>query len=283
MVILEAKNLTYTYSQGTPFEVKALNNISFKIEKGEYIGIIGHTGSGKSTLLQILNGLIKPQSGKIMLYEQDINSSKKLRRDAHFKIGLCFQYPEYQLFESTVKKDIEFGPKNMGLSGESLEKSVLTAAETVGLKKELLEKSPFELSGGEKRRVAIAGIIAMNPEILILDEPAAGLDPEGRNTVFNMIDNFRKRTGATVIMVSHSMEDIAVRADRIIVMNNFQIFSIGTVNEIFSDIEELVQIGLDAPQITKLMLDLKNKGFNVKTDIYTISQAKDEILKLIRV
>lgn len=283
MVILEAKNLTYTYSQGTPFEVKALNNISFKIEKGEYIGIIGHTGSGKSTLLQILNGLIKPQSGKIMLYEQDINSSKKLRRDAHFKIGLCFQYPEYQLFESTVKKDIEFGPKNMGLSGESLEKSVLTAAETVGLKKELLEKSPFELSGGEKRRVAIAGIIAMNPEILILDEPAAGLDPEGRNTVFNMIDNFRKRTGATVIMVSHSMEDIAVRADRIIVMNNFQIFSIGTVNEIFSDIEELVKIGLDAPQITKLMLDLKNKGFNVKTDIYTISQAKDEILKLIRV
>ncbi|MGP1360932.1 MAG: energy-coupling factor transporter ATPase [Candidatus Fimenecus sp.] len=283
MVILEAKNLTYTYSQGTPFEVKALNNISFKIEKGEYIGIIGHTGSGKSTLLQILNGLIKPQSGKIMLYEQDINSSKKLRHDAHFKIGLCFQYPEYQLFESTVKKDIEFGPKNMGLSGESLEKSVLTAAETVGLKKELLEKSPFELSGGEKRRVAIAGIIAMNPEILILDEPAAGLDPEGRNTVFNMIDNFRKRTGATVIMVSHSMEDIAVRADRIIVMNNFQIFSIGTVNEIFSDIEELVKIGLDAPQITKLMLDLKNKGFNVKTDIYTISQAKDEILKLIRV
>lgn len=283
MVILEAKNLTYTYSQGTPFEVKALNNISFKIEKGEYIGIIGHTGSGKSTLLQILNGLIKPQSGKIMLYEQDINSSKKLRRDAHFKIGLCFQYPEYQLFESTVKKDIEFGPKNMGLSGKSLEKSVLTAAETVGLKKELLEKSPFELSGGEKRRVAIAGIIAMNPEILILDEPAAGLDPEGRNTVFNMIDNFRKRTGATVIMVSHSMEDIAVRADRIIVMNNFQIFSIGTVNEIFSDIEKLVKIGLDAPQITKLMLDLKNKGFNVKTDIYTISQAKDEILKLIRV
>lgn len=283
MVILEAKNLTYTYSQGTPFEVKALNNISFKIEKGEYIGIIGHTGSGKSTLLQILNGLIKPQSGKIMLYEQDINSSKKSRHDAHFKIGLCFQYPEYQLFESTVKKDIEFGPKNMGLSGKLLEESVLTAAETVGLKKELLEKSPFELSGGEKRRVAIAGIIAMNPEILILDEPAAGLDPEGRNTIFNMIDNFRKRTGATVIMVSHSMEDIAVRADRIIVMNNFQIFSIGTVNEIFSDIEELVKIGLDAPQITKLMLDLKNKGFNVKTDIYTISQAKDEILKLIRV
>lgn len=282
MTVLEAKNLTYTYSQGTPFEVKALNNVSFKIEKNEYVGIIGHTGSGKSTLLQVLNGLIKPHEGVVLLNGEDINASKKMRHNAHFKIGLCFQYPEYQLFESTVKKDIEFGPKNMGLSGTELEKAVYSAAETVGLKKELLEKSPFELSGGEKRRTAIAGIIAMNPEILILDEPAAGLDPKGRNMIFKMIDNFRARTGATVIMVSHSMEDIATRADKIIVMNNFQVFSIGTVNEIFSDIEKLMEIGLDAPQITKVMLSLKKRGFNVRTDIYTISQAKEEIIKLIR-
>lgn len=282
MTVLEAKNLTYTYSQGTPFEVKALNNVSFKIEKNEYVGIIGHTGSGKSTLLQVLNGLIKPHEGVVLLNGEDINASKKMRHNAHFKIGLCFQYPEYQLFESTVKKDIEFGPKNMGLSGTELEKAVYSAAETVGLKKELLEKSPFELSGGEKRRAAIAGIIAMKPEILILDEPAAGLDPKGRNIIFKMIDNFRARTGATVIMVSHSMEDIATRADKIIVMNNFQVFSIGTVNEIFSDIEKLMGIGLDAPQITKVMISLKKRGFNVRTDIYTISQAKEEIIKLIR-
>lgn len=282
MPILETKNLSYVYSDGTPFRVTAINNVNISIEKGEFVGIIGHTGSGKSTLVQHLNGLLTPSSGEVLLDGKNINESKITRRQARFKVGLCFQYPEYQLFESTVYKDISFGPKNMGLSEDEINNRVKKAADFVGLKPDMLNKSPFDLSGGEKRRVAIAGVMAMEPEILILDEPSAGLDPRGRDMIAEMISSYRKTTGSTVIIVSHSMEDVAKSADKVLVMNKSEVEMFGTVNEVFSKVERLADIGLNVPQLTQIFLNLKHNGMAVRTDIYTIKNAEVELLRLLR-
>ena len=282
MPILETKNLSYVYSDGTPFRVTAINNVNISIEKGEFVGIIGHTGSGKSTLVQHLNGLLTPSSGEVLLDGKNINESKITRRQARFKVGLCFQYPEYQLFESTVYKDISFGPKNMGLSEDEIDNRVKKAADFVGLKPDMLNKSPFDLSGGEKRRVAIAGVMAMEPEILILDEPSAGLDPRGRDMIVEMISSYRKTTGSTVIIVSHSMEDVAKSADKVLVMNKSEVEMFGTVNEVFSKVERLADIGLNVPQLTQIFLNLKHNGLAVRTDIYTIKNAEVELLRLLR-
>ena len=282
MPILETKNLSYVYSDGTPFRVTAINNVNISIEKGEFVGIIGHTGSGKSTLVQHLNGLLTPSSGEVLLDGKNINESKITRRQARFKVGLCFQYPEYQLFESTVYKDISFGPKNMGLSEDEIDNRVKEAADFVGLKPDMLNKSPFDLSGGEKRRVAIAGVMAMEPEILILDEPSAGLDPRGRDMIAEMISSYRKTTGSTVIIVSHSMEDVAKSADKVLVMNKSEVEMFGTVNEVFSKVERLADIGLNVPQLTQIFLNLKHNGMAVRTDIYTIKNAEVELLRLLR-
>ena len=282
MPILETKNLSYVYSEGTPFRVTAINNVNISIEKGEFVGIIGHTGSGKSTLVQHLNGLLTPSSGEVLLDGKNINESKITRRQARFKVGLCFQYPEYQLFESTVYKDISFGPKNMGLSEDEIDNRVKKAADFVGLKSDMLNKSPFDLSGGEKRRVAIAGVMAMEPEILILDEPSAGLDPRGRDMIAEMISSYRKTTGSTVIIVSHSMEDVAKSADKVLVMNKSEVEMFGTVNEVFSKVERLADIGLNVPQLTQIFLNLKHNGLAVRTDIYTIKNAEVELLRLLR-
>lgn len=282
MPILETKNLSYVYSDGTPFRVTAINNVNISIEKGEFVGIIGHTGSGKSTLVQHLNGLLTPSSGEVLLDGKNINESKITRRQARFKVGLCFQYPEYQLFESTVYKDISFGPKNMGLSEDEIGNRVKKAADFVGLKPDMLNKSPFDLSGGEKRRVAIAGVMAMEPEILILDEPSAGLDPRGRDMIAEMISSYRKTTGSTVIIVSHSMEDVAKSADKVLVMNKSEVEMFGTVNEVFSKVERLADIGLNVPQLTQIFLNLKHNGMAVRTDIYTIKNAEVELLRLLR-
>lgn len=282
MPILETKNLSYVYSDGTPFRVTAINNVNISIEKGEFVGIIGHTGSGKSTLVQHLNGLLTPSSGEVLLDGKNINESKITRRQARFKVGLCFQYPEYQLFESTVYKDISFGPKNMGLSEDEIDNRVKNAADFVGLKPDMLNKSPFDLSGGEKRRVAIAGVMAMEPEILILDEPSAGLDPRGRDMIAEMISSYRKTTGSTVIIVSHSMEDVAKSADKVLVMNKSEVEMFGTVNEVFSKVERLADIGLNVPQLTQIFLNLKHNGMAVRTDIYTIKNAEVELLRLLR-
>lgn len=282
MPILETKNLSYVYSDGTPFRVTAINNVNISIEKGEFVGIIGHTGSGKSTLVQHLNGLLTPSSGEVLLDGKNINESKITRRQARFKVGLCFQYPEYQLFESTVYKDISFGPKNMGLSEDEIDNRVKKAADFVGLKPDMLNKSPFDLSGGEKRRVAIAGVMAMEPEILILDEPSAGLDPRGRDMIAEMISSYRKTTGSTVIIVSHSMEDVAKSADKVLVMNKSEVEMFGTVNEVFSKVERLADIGLNVPQLAQIFLNLKHNGLAVRTDIYTIKNAEVEVLRLLR-
>lgn len=281
MTVLETKNVSYSYSQGTPFEVAAINNVSVKIEEGEMVGIIGHTGSGKSTLIQHFNALLKPKSGKVLFRGEDINESKSIAHATRFKVGLCFQYPEYQLFESTVFKDIAFGPSNMDLSEEDINLRVYEAASYVGLKEELLTKSPFELSGGEKRRAAIAGIIAMRPEVLVLDEPTAGLDPEGRKKILNLICEYRKRTKSTVILVSHSMEDIASIASKILVVNKGEIFCYGTVAEVFSKSVELAQMGLSVPQITTIFLKLKEKGFDLNPSVYTLEQGRREILRFL--
>ena len=264
------------------FRVTAINNVNISIEKGEFVGIIGHTGSGKSTLVQHLNGLLTPSSGEVLLDGKNINESKITRRQARFKVGLCFQYPEYQLFESTVYKDISFGPKNMGLSEDEIDNRVKKAADFVGLKPDMLNKSPFDLSGGEKRRVAIAGVMAMEPEILILDEPSAGLDPRGRDMIAEMISSYRKTTGSTVIIVSHSMEDVAKSADKVLVMNRSEVEMFGTVNEVFSKVERLADIGLNVPQLTQIFLNLKHNGMAVRTDIYTIKNAEVELLRLLR-
>ena len=282
MPILETKNLSYVYSDGTPFRVTAINNVNISIEKGEFVGIIGHTGSGKSTLVQHLNGLLTPSSGEVLLDGKNINESKITRRQARFKVGLCFQYPEYQLFESTVYKDISFGPKNMGLSEDEIDNRVKKAADFVGLKSDMLNKSPFDLSGGEKRRVAIAGVMAMEPEILILDEPSAGLDPRGRDMIAEMISSYRKTTGSTVIIVSHSMEDVAKSADKVLVMNKSEVEMFGTVNEVFSKVERLADIGLNVPQLTQIFLNLKHNGMAGRKDIYTIKNAEAELLRLLR-
>ena len=277
--ILEAKNLTYIYSAGTPFEHKALDDISFSVERGEFIGIIGHTGSGKSTLMQQLNGLLKPTSGTVLLDGQDIWSDKKLTRQARFRVGLVFQYPEYQLFEETVYKDIAFGPKNMGLSAEEVDRRVREAAGFVGLTEQQLEVSPFDLSGGQKRRVAIAGVIAMEPEVLILDEPTAGLDPMGRSEILGNIQSYRKAKNATIMMVSHSMEDVARLTDRLLVLNGSKLAMDAPPAQVFTHAEELTQMGLNIPQVTQVFLELKKLGLDVK-NVYTIEQAAAEIRRL---
>lgn len=279
--VLELKNLSYVYGTGTPFEKTAVNNLSLSIEKGEFIGIMGHTGSGKSTLVQMLNGLMKPTSGQVLLDGEDIWANPKDIRKIRFKVGMVFQYPEYQLFEETVAKDIAFGPTNMGKSGAELEKAVNDAARFTGLKDELLEKSPFDLSGGEKRRAAIAGVIAMNPEVLVLDEPAAGLDPMGRDVLLSQIVQYHKERKNTVILVSHSMEDIARVADKIIVMNKSNLVMFDKTKEVFSKGRELEKIGLRVPQITKIMLELREKGFNVPEGILTVDEAMDCISSLL--
>lgn len=279
--VLELKNLSYVYGTGTPFEKTAVNNVSLSIEKGEFIGIMGHTGSGKSTLVQMLNGLMKPTSGQVLLDGEDIWANPKDIRKIRFKVGMVFQYPEYQLFEETVAKDIAFGPTNMGKSGAELEKAVNDAARFTGLKDELLEKSPFDLSGGEKRRAAIAGVIAMNPEVLVLDEPTAGLDPMGRDVLLSQIVQYHKERENTVILVSHSMEDIARVADKIIVMNKSNLVMFDKTKEVFSKGRELEKIGLRVPQITNIMLELREKGFNVPEGILTVDEAMDCISSLL--
>ena len=277
--ILEVNDLTYIYSVGTPFEHKALDHISFSVEPGDFIGIIGHTGSGKSTLMQQLNGLLKPTSGQVLLDGADIWSDKKLTRQARFRVGLVFQYPEYQLFEETVYRDIAFGPKNMGLDEKEIDRRVREAAGFVGLTPEQLEVSPFDLSGGQKRRVAIAGVIAMEPEVLILDEPTAGLDPVGRAEILGNIEAYRKARNATIMMVSHSMEDVARLTDRLLVMNGSKLAMDGTPAEVFCHAEELVKMGLNIPQVTQVFLHLKEKGLDV-ANVYTIEQAVSEIKRL---
>ncbi len=270
--ILEIKNLTYTYSAGTPFEHTALDNISFQVNRGEFIGIIGHTGSGKSTLMQQLNGLLKPTAGTVMLDGKDIWSDKKLTRQARFRVGLVFQYPEYQLFEETVYQDIAFGPRNMGLDEKEIDRRVREAAGFVGLSEQQLSVSPFDLSGGQKRRVAIAGVIAMEPEVLILDEPTAGLDPVGRADILGNIQSYRKAKNATIMMVSHSMEDVARLTDRLLVLNGSKLAMQGSPVEVFAHAEQLKQMGLSIPQVTQIFLHLRDLGLKVD-NVYTIDQA----------
>ena len=277
--ILEVRNLSHTYSIGTPFEHKALENVSFAVERGEFIGVIGHTGSGKSTLMQHLNGLLKPTSGEILLDGVDIWSDKKITRQSRFRVGLVFQYPEYLLFEETVYKDIAFGPKNMGLKAAEIDRRVRDAAKLVGLTDEQLQVSPFDLSGGQKRRVAIAGVIAMEPEVLVLDEPTAGLDPEGREEVLGNIEAYRREKNATIMMVSHSMNDVARLAGRLLVMNDATLAMDGTPEQVFTRAQELVNMGLDIPEITKLFLRLREMGLPVEP-AYTMEQATKVLCEL---
>ena len=277
--ILQVQNLNYIYSIGTPFQHQALEDVSFTVNRGEFIGIIGHTGSGKSTLMQQLNGLLKPTSGKILLDGKDIWSDKKLTRQARFRVGLVFQYPEYQLFEESVYKDIAFGPKNMGLKADEIDRRVRAAAKIVGLTDGQLQVSPFDLSGGQKRRVAIAGVIAMEPEVLILDEPTAGLDPAGREEILKNIEDYRRSRNATIMMVSHSMDDVARLTDRLLVMNGSHLAMDGTPAEVFNRAEELVEMGLNIPEVTRVFLELKKMGLPVEP-VYTIDQAVAALTKL---
>lgn len=278
-VILEVRNLTHTYGEKTPFINDAIKNLNFKINKGEIIGIIGHTGSGKSTLVQHLNGLLKPTSGTVLLMDKDIWAEPKKIRDVRFKVGLVFQYPEYQLFEETVFADIAFGPKNMGIKDSELENRVNEIASLVGIKPEYMEKSPFDLSGGEKRRVAIAGVMAMRPEVLILDEPVAGLDPKGRADIVEIIKKYAAEYNATVMIVSHNMEDMAVLADKLIVMNKGEIDRFDTTYNVFSDAEHLKSIGLNVPIVTNILRTIKAKGYDVREDIFTVGEALEYLLK----
>ena len=271
--LLEIKNLSHVYSAGTPFQHAALHDVSLCIERGEFIGLIGHTGSGKSTLIQHLNGLLKPTSGKVLFQGEDIWKDVKFTRETRYHVGLVFQYPEYQLFEETVFKAIAFGPKNMGLSEEEIRARVLRAAGFVGIAESELEKSPFDLSGGQKRRVAIAGVIAMEPEVLILDEPTAGLDPAGRESILQNIRDYQKAQNATVIMVSHSMEEIASNVSRLVVMNDGAVVMTGSPREVFANAQELMAIGLDVPQVTRVFLRLREMGLDVDTSVFTVEQA----------
>lgn len=279
MTVLKTEHLTHLYENGMSGPVAAIEDVNIEIEKGEIIGIIGHTGSGKSTLLQHLNGLLKPDSGRVLLDGEDINQSKQALHDARFKVGLCFQYPEYQLFEETVYKDISFGPKNMGLDEKEIDRRVRTAARFVGLNEEHLKKSPFDLSGGEKRRAAIAGVMAMEPEVLIFDEPTAGLDPRGREVILSLVQTYREQTGSTVIIVSHSMEDIARIADRVLVLNRARVAMFGSVPEVYSRTEELEKMGLAVPQITKIFRTLHDRGFDVPASVFTVDQGVDELIR----
>lgn len=280
--VLELKNLSFVYGQKTPFEKRAVDNVSLSIEKGEFIGIIGHTGSGKSTLVQMLNGLIQPTEGQVLLDGEDIWQNPKDIRKVRFKVGMVFQYPEYQLFEETVYKDIAFGPTNMGKTEQEIDIAVRKAADFTDLKPELLQKSPFDLSGGEKRRAAIAGVIAMDPEVLVLDEPTAGLDPMGRDVLLSQIVQYHKKRKNTILLVSHSMEDIARVADRIIVMNESHLVMFDKTREVFSHGRELEKIGLRVPQITKIMLELKEKGYDVPDGILTVDEAFSAVSSLLK-
>lgn len=277
MSVIRTENLTYTYSQGTPFEKTAVKDVNIEIEEGELVGIIGHTGSGKSTLIQHLNGLIKPTSGKIFIDGVDIHDKDIKLRDVRFKVGLVFQYPEYQIFEETVYKDIAFGPTNMGLDEGEIDKRVRETAKLVGIDDSLLNKSPFELSGGQKRRVAIAGVMAMRPKVLILDEPTAGLDPRGREMILGQIKHYHEETGSTVLLVSHSMEDVARFAQKILVMNKGEVFCYDTPPAVFARADEIAAIGLSVPQITKVFSMLRSRGIDIRGDIYTIEFAMKTI------
>lgn len=282
MNAIETQKLTYKYSVGTPFETTAVDEVSVSIECGEFVGIIGHTGSGKSTFIQHLNGLLKQTSGEVFINGRNIWSKDVNIKEIRFEAGLVFQYSEYQLFEETVYKDIAYGPKNMGLSDDEIDKCVHKAAEEMGLDKELLDRSPFDLSGGQKRRVALAGVIAMEPKILILDEPAAGLDPAGRDKVLEKISEYHKHSGTTILLVSHSMEDIVKYADKVLVMNRGHLFCYETTDKVFSMAKELQMIGLDVPQITKLAQLLAENGIDIGQDIYTVDRAKERLLKVLK-
>ena len=280
--VLELKNLSFVYGKGTPFEKRAVDNVSLQITQGELVGVIGHTGSGKSTLMQMLNGLLRPAEGQVLLDGRDIWEQPKKIREVRFKVGMVFQYPEYQLFEETVYKDIAFGAQNRGLEGEALDRAVRDAADFTGLKPSLLEKSPFDLSGGEKRRAAIAGVIAMDPEVLVLDEPTAGLDPMGREVLLSQIMRYHKERGNTVLLVSHSMEDIARVADRILVMNKGKLAMLAPTKEVFRHGDELRAFGWKGPQITTIMQELRRRGFEVPEGVLTVDEAFASLLPLLK-
>lgn len=281
MTAIETKNLTYLYSRGTPFEKAAVDGVSVSIEEGDFVGVIGHTGSGKSTFIQHLNGLLRPTSGQVLLYGRDIWEEPKKIREVRFQVGLVFQYPEYQLYEETVERDIAFGPSNMGLSPGEIRDRVREAADFVGLSPDTMQKSPFELSGGQKRRVAIAGVLAMRPRVLILDEPTAGLDPKGRDQIFHEIAQYHGKTGSTILLVSHSMEDVAKYAKHVLVINDARKIAFGTVDEVFSHTGELVEMGLAVPQITKIFAQLRARGFELSPHVYTVEAARRELLRVL--
>lgn len=281
MAIIKTENLSYVYGEGTPFRKVAIDNINLEIEEGELVGIIGHTGSGKSTLIQHFNGLLKPTSGKVYIDGEELFADKSRLRDIRFKVGLVFQYPEYQLFEETVYKDIAFGPKNMGLDEAEIDRRVRETAALVGLKPEVLNKSPFDLSGGQKRRVAIAGVMAMEPKVLILDEPTAGLDPHGRDRILGLIKEYHREKGNTVMLVSHSMEDVAKTVSKILVMNDSRVFMYDTPERVFAHSEELREMGLTVPQITRVFDRLKEMGIDVSDEVYSVKYAKELILKML--
>ena len=278
--ILQIRHLTHTYSIGTPFERDAVRDVSFEVGRGEFLGIIGHTGSGKSTLIQHLNGLLRPTEGQVLLGGRDIWAEPKKIRDVRFRVGLVFQYPEYQLFEETVYKDIAFGPVNQGRQGAELDRCVRDAARLVGLREDQLDKSPFELSGGQKRRAALAGVLAMEPDVLILDEPTAGLDPVGRETLMENIRAYHREQGKTILLVSHSMDEIARNVDRILVMKSAQILMDGTPPEVFSRSEELLSAGLDIPHAARIAIALRRRGLDIPPDVYTVDALEREILRL---
>ena len=278
--IIKVENLTHTYGIGTPFERSAVKDMSLSVYRGELLGLIGHTGSGKSTLIQHLNGLLKPTSGRILLDGRDIWAEPKKIRDVRFRVGLVFQYPEYQLFEETAYKDIAFGPTNMGLKGDELDQRIRAAARFAGLREELLDKSPFALSGGQKRRVAIAGVIAMEPEVLVLDEPSAGLDPRGREELLEHIRAYHQERGNTVVLVSHSMEEIARYADRIAVLARGKVLMSGTPREVFARGSELMKAGLDVPQTTRVAMELRKRGLDIDPAVYTVEELRDALLAL---
>ena len=280
MSILEIKHLTHTYGIGTPFRRSAVEDVSFAVEQGEFLGVIGHTGSGKSTLIQHLNGLLKPTSGQVLLDGKDIWAEPKKIRNVRFQVGLVFQYPEYQLFEETVYKDISFGPRNQGKTGDELDHAVREAARLVGLRDEQLEKSPFELSGGQKRRAALAGVLAMEPKVLVLDEPTAGLDPAGRENLMANIREYHRNKGTTVILVSHSMDEIAQNADRILVLKSAHILMSGTPAEVFARGEELLSAGLDVPQITRVAMALRDRGLPIDPAVYTVEALERQLQAL---
>ena len=278
--ILQVKDLTHTYGAGTPFQRSAVEHMSFDVNEGEFLGIIGHTGSGKSTLIQHLNGLLQPTAGEILLRGKNIWAEPKKIREVRFKVGLVFQYPEYQLFEETVYKDIAFGPANQGKTGDELDYAVREAAKLVGIRDDQLEKSPFELSGGQKRRVALAGVLAMEPEVLVLDEPTAGLDPAGRENLMANIRDYHRNKGKTIILVSHSMDEIARNVDRILVLKNANVLTQGTPAEVFARGEELLSAGLDVPQITRIAMELKRRGVDIDPAVYTVEALERQLLAL---